>query len=649
MKNQRLIALSALGVVFLCTQAQIKSNPNPFKLKTNINTISTEFRNVYHKSDSIKIDYNYPIEGFAVSGKIVQPNQDSWVRIILEDKDKNEYVVLESNRVYNDVDTLNLLDYCEESKSLPIIYPSVLRIYIGNASLDLTRVSMEKSADSDKDITSIRRAELKLEFEEYRRAQVRSIINNINEYNQVHNKLWRAGITESALMPWENKKRVLGIESSSYPYGIEYYATGIFEFGEATDRNNDRTSSPYIDHFDWRNRHGKNWMTPIRYQSTGNGCWAFTAIGVTEALVNLYFNDKIDCNLSEQEIISCSGLCGSNANGGMAPCALSKIILNGVSEEDAFLFSNSDEPCSNKGDFNELVFLSNEFPISNYAINNNDSIKKYLINYGPLASGYTYNTSGSIFHTTGHAMVLVGYATIQEGDTIWYFNSYNQNPSYFDVIHTGDNRIGSTYWIFKNSWGVNHPYCHNGYAYVLFNDQSCFHSPYYAKTPVSSLLYNDSNILITDADGDGYYYWGIGTKPSHCPSWIPNEPDGDDSDISLGPMDEYGYLQQLSCGYTITTPTTHTGNQTLSCRLGIVNGGILTVSGTTTMIGNATIRVCEGGTLIVDGGTIQNANLVLVSGSTVILRNGGIINMASGKDFNAPIGAVVNVESGEIN
>ena len=78
-------------------------------------------------------------------------------------------------------------------------------------------------------------------------------------------------------------------------------------------------------------------------------------------------------------------------------------------------------------------------------------------------------------------------------------------------------------------------------------------------------------------------------------------------------------------------------------------GGVLTISGTTTMSGESKIRVCEGGTLIVDGGIIQNADLVLVPGCTVILRNGGTINMASGKSFKAPVGAVVNIESGKIN
>ena len=36
-------------------------------------------------------------------------------------------------------------------------------------------------------------------------------------------------------------------------------------------------------------------------------------------------------------------------------------------------------------------------------------------------------------------------------------------------------------------------------------------------------------------------------------------------------------------------------------------------------------------------------------GSTLIIRNNGVINMASGKEFIAPVGTIVNIESGEIN
>ena len=57
----------------------------------------------------------------------------------------------------------------------------------------------------------------------------------------------------------------------------------------------------------------------------------------------------------------------------------------------------------------------------------------------------------------------------------------------------------------------------------------------------------------------------------------------------------------------------------------------------------------RGGTLVIDGGTLQNAAITMIPGSTLIIRNGGVINMASGKEFKAPVGAIVTIENGEIN
>ena len=67
------------------------------------------------------------------------------------------------------------------------------------------------------------------------------------------------------------------------------------------------------------------------------------------------------------------------------------------------------------------------------------------------------------------------------------------------------------------------------------------------------------------------------------------------------------------------------------------------------LAGNCRIAVQSGGTLIVDGGVLQNADITLVPGSTIIVRNNGKIYMATGKSFEAPTGVVVNIERGEIH
>lgn len=82
--------------------------------------------------------------------------------------------------------------------------------------------------------------------------------------------------------------------------------------------------------------------------------------------------------------------------------------------------------------------------------------------------------------------------------------------------------------------------------------------------------------------------------------------------------------------------------------LGIVNGGVLTISGNSTMISTGKIRVCEGGVLIIDGGNLYDVNIELIPGSTLIIRNGGTIYMDNGKQLSAPLGATVEIEEGSI-
>jgi hypothetical protein len=51
----------------------------------------------------------------------------------------------------------------------------------------------------------------------------------------------------------------------------------------------------------------------------------------------------------------------------------------------------------------------------------------------------------------------------------------------------------------------------------------------------------------------------------------------------------------------------------------------------------------------VEGGILDNADIIMVPGSHLIIRDEGVINMASGKKLIIPKGATVNIESGEIN
>ena len=54
---------------------------------------------------------------------------------------------------------------------------------------------------------------------------------------------------------------------------------------------------------------------------------------------------------------------------------------------------------------------------------------------------------------------------------------------------------------------------HKGYRYVVFNDYSKCGYAYFFSVPAYRRGHTnyESEILVEDRDGDGYYNWGLGT------------------------------------------------------------------------------------------------------------------------------------------
>ncbi len=585
------------------------------------------------------------IYGISIDGDLSFTQADYLVRVLVKEKNGREHLIMESYREIQGNVPAQFEDYSEETFLTKGIELDSIKVYSRGAILHIKGFRYIQDIQISKQSNN---------FEELaRRKKDKTIITNverINEYNERHNILWRADKTWLSQQNYETKKNVLGLKDDfCSTRGIEYYAGGIIEIDDSEQIvDPQRTATSYVGNFDWRNRHGKNWMTPVKDQGNSNCCFLFTCVGAVEALANLYYNQKLDLKLSEQELISCSGLSNPYNNG--TPSELNELPLNylvnhGICDSVSYPFVNYPyQPC-----LSGLITPNEQISISGYCEVSRveNDIKNAIINHGPLVSGIRSPV------WMNHSMVLVGYGVLQAGDTIYHHLGYDYNTgTYFHdkflTVEADDPRIGRTYMVYKSSYGLADNDTNQGYMYVIHNNyNTSLTRTFYLETPITSMNYSSQDVILEDADGDGYYYWGIGSKPSTAPSWVPDEPDGDDSNINYGPMDEYGNMAFFPC-VTINRMLSYTGNHTLSGRVEIVNGGILTISGTTTMNGNSQLEVCNEGTLIIDGGTIRHANIVLDSGGSVIIRNGGVVNMASGKTFATPIGALLNVESGEI-
>jgi PKD repeat protein len=297
---------------------------------------------------------------------------------------------------------------------------------------------------------------------------------------------------------------------------------GIMQAGDGVNLKSAQTSM-MVDNWDWRNRHGKNWVTEVKNQAACGSCWAFAATGATEAQVNLFYNQPLNMDLSEQNLLSCSG--AGSCSGGYPAYALDYIKNIGIIDEAAFPYTATNDVCTNKSSSptdqfkigGRVDFGSATYPVSE------DNLKKMIIKYGPISGG---------LYDWSHAMVLLGWKVVKVGDK-FYTRDLNK-VTYWITIPDGSPLIGTTVWIFKNSWGV---WGDGGYVYVqtLMDNIS---STYGILNPVVSLK-QSYTVQCVDNDHDGYYWWGLGPKPANCPP-CPALPDGNDADATLGPLDSNG-------------------------------------------------------------------------------------------------------------
>jgi hypothetical protein len=96
----------------------------------------------------------------------------------------------------------------------------------------------------------------------------------------------------------------------------------------------------------------------------------------------------------------------------------------------------------------------------------------------------------------------------------------------------------------------------------------------------------------------------------------------------------------------IPSANTMSIDQELYSNIRITNSGQLTIQSDIELMGNCRVIVESGGSLIIDGGTLSNADIQLKPGSTLRVINGGNIETRNG--FEAPVGALVDIVSGQI-
>lgn len=528
--------------VTLClTLISLVINAQSFERKTNLNLNVTADTTIY------PFDGNN-VTGIGVSGNICFTSEMGFVRFVVSDDYDDEYLVYESYRLFEQDSIISFYQKCEESCFYYNYIPTKFKIYVNDAAVTINSIDMSSTLYSDAENRRIFAA----------RETNDSKLLDVQNYISENGLIWVAKHTKMSDLSYSEKKKMLGDDFRTY--GYEYYSSGVFSlFAPNSDDDYFKKTGHYVADFDWRNRHGANdpnsyyydddpdgtgWLSPLKcqdgcwkdgmlicstrqecdemggeYRSVGS-CWVFSATACVETMANLYYNKHLDLDLAEQYI--CCNEPESFDQGGQISKALDYYKNEGVPFESAWPYIASLDSCDVYPETTELVRIDGYNTLS---IQDHNKLREELMNSGPIAVGFNR-----------HAMSLIGWGTIDETthDVLGY-------PEDDDMIY---NFFGYSYWIFKDSFGQTSDFEDgriSGYVYTSYPDIFDSWSNYKYRISPEVLVpdMTEEDIQCNDEDGDGYYFWGIGSKPTHCPP-CPDEPDGDDSNPSLGPINEYG-------------------------------------------------------------------------------------------------------------
>ena len=168
--------------------------------------------------------------------------------------------------------------------------------------------------------------------------------------------------------------------------------------------------------------------------------------------------------------------------------------------------------------------------------------------------------------------------------------------------------------------------------------------------PLSTADKMDNGVCVSDVDGDGKNEIIAADKSGNIYAWKTN---GKSTAIEWGRSRfDTGFTGEYIPHYEdpkVLTSSTEWGGGAFTNDIIVRSGTFKIPSGKTLQMRDGyRIYVLEGGTLEVDGGTIQNADVLVKSGGTLNIKNNGGIHLNRYGKLNAEKGAIVNALSGEL-
>jgi C1A family cysteine protease len=258
---------------------------------------------------------------------------------------------------------------------------------------------------------------------------------------------WRAGETPLSRMSDAEFDAHLGYEPGPDDPTLEQREQMAREAHAAAGAAARAVGAPAA--FDWRNKGGANYVTPIEDQGGCGSCVAFGVVAAVEALVRTTRNDpNYAIDLSEADLFFCYGPshgAGACPGGGWWPDQAYDSFKDGVVDAACFPYTAANQACNLCSNANDRRTKITAW----HKITAPADMKSWISSVGPITTcfsvyqDFSYYTSGIYHHVSGalrggHCVCVVGY----------------------------DDNLSC--WICKNSWGGS--FGEQGFFRIAYGD-----------------------------------------------------------------------------------------------------------------------------------------------------------------------------------
>ncbi|XP_045180244.1 dipeptidyl peptidase 1-like [Mercenaria mercenaria] len=211
--------------------------------------------------------------------------------------------------------------------------------------------------------------------------------------------------------------------------------------------------------FDWRDRNGVNYVSPVRNQGSCGSCYAFGSMALYESRLRIATNNTLQKVFSTQDIVSCSQY-SQGCDGGFPYLIAGKYGQDfGIIEDECFKYTAKDTPCrltSCRRYFTRDYYYVGGF----YGACNEPLMRAEIVKNGPIAISFQVYNDFVHYKSGIYHHVDVGYK----------FNPWEITNHVVLIVGYGEDQ-GTPYWIVKNSWGTE--WGEDGYFRIRRGNDEC--------------------------------------------------------------------------------------------------------------------------------------------------------------------------------